>query len=143
MTRLPLFVTCALSIILVAAVPALRFADGQKTLNASDPERSIAAFRDVAAVLQSSRCMNCHVIGDRPRQGEDRHIHAQNVMRGRDGKGLPGLMCSNCHQDRNQESAGGPPGALHQNRTSEKRLLRWQDDRNSKAQAARFAAVVR
>ena len=111
MNRLALFATCALSAILIAAAPPLRFGAREGSSAALEPERSIAAFQEVATVLQSPRCMNCHVIGDRPRQADDRHLHAQNVMRGPDGKGLPGLRCSNCHQDRNHESAGGPPGA--------------------------------
>jgi hypothetical protein len=110
MNRLAFFATCALSAAFIAASP-LRFRARPSNSAASERERSIAAFREVATVLQSPRCMNCHVAGDRPRQGDDRHIHAQNVVRGPDGKGLPGLMCLNCHQDRNQESAGGPPGA--------------------------------
>ena len=82
-----------------------------KSPDSPERDRSIAAFREVATVLQNPRCMNCHVTGDRPRQGNDRHLHLQNVMRGPDGKGLPGLRCSNCHQESTIESAGGPPGA--------------------------------
>jgi hypothetical protein len=110
MNRLAFFATCALAAVLMAAFPP-HFSARQRNPAASEQGQSIAAFQEVATVLQSPRCMNCHVVGDRPRQGDDRHIHGQNVMRGPDGKGLPGLRCSNCHQDRNQESAGGPPGA--------------------------------
>lgn len=91
-----------------------------------DTERSVAAFKDVASVLQSPRCMNCHVVGDRPRQADDRHIHAQNVMRGVDGKGLPGLRCSNCHQDNNNESAGGPPGAVDWHMPPSDQTMAWE-----------------
>ena len=89
-------------------------------------ERSIAAFREVATVLQHPRCMNCHVVDDRPRQGDDRHIHLQNVRRGPDGKGLPGLRCSNCHQDSNHESAGGPPGAVDWQMPKADEPLAWE-----------------
>lgn len=111
MNRRSLWVGFAMSAALVATAPAHRFNSHESNSVASESERSIAAFREVSTVLQSPRCMNCHVVGDRPRQGDDRHIHAQNVMRGRDGKGLAGLRCSNCHQERNHEAAGGPPGA--------------------------------
>ncbi len=125
MTRLAFFLICALSAVLIAAAPP-HFSTRQGNSAASEPARSIAAFREVAAVLQSSRCMNCHVSGDRPRQGDDRHIHAQNVMRGPDGKGLPGLRCSNCHQDRNHESASGPPGAPDWQMPSSAHPMAWE-----------------
>lgn len=75
-----------------------------------DNERSMEAFREVATVLLSPRCLNCHVRGDGPRQGDDHHIHMPRVMRGPEGKGMAGLRCSNCHQDNNHDSPGGPPG---------------------------------
>ena len=99
---------------------------GRAVQSTADHERSIAAFRHVATVLQSPRCMNCHVSGDRPRQGDDRHLHLQNVMRGPDGKGLPGLRCSNCHQERNTESAGGPPGAADWQMPSSAHPMAWE-----------------
>ena len=33
------------------------------------------------------RCMNCHPSGDVPLQGDDSHLHVQNVKRGDDGQG--------------------------------------------------------
>ena len=77
-------------------------------------------------VLESPRCLNCHVHGDRPRQGDDRHIHAQNVMRGMDGTGLYGLRCGNCHQDRNNDSAGGPPGAADWHMPPQNMPMAWE-----------------
>ncbi len=70
-----------------------------------------AAFLDVAKVLQSPRCMNCHPSGDAPLQTDASRPHAQNISRASIAAGLP---CSTCHQDRNSEAlgiAGGPPGA--------------------------------
>lgn len=125
MNRLAFFAICALSAVFIAASPP-RFSARPSNSAASEPERSIAAFREVATVLQSPRCMNCHVVGDRPRQGDDRHIHAQNVLRGPDGKGLPGLRCSNCHQDQNQESVGGPPGAPDWQMPSAAHPMAWE-----------------
>src|SRR5215469_2241584 len=99
-----LFSAVAVALLLAAVVPQRVW-----SWSGDDRERSIAAFRVVATILKSPRCNNCHVVGDRPRQGDDRHLHAQNVMRGPDGTGLPGLRCSNCHQELNHESPGGPP----------------------------------
>lgn len=72
------------------------------------------AFVEVAKVLQSPRCANCHPPDDRPRQGDQMKPHAQNISR----KSVDaGVACSTCHQDRNSEEtiglAGGPPGAPH------------------------------
>src|ERR1700751_3582512 len=60
-----------------------------------------AAFLDVYKVLMHPRCMNCHPSGDSPLQGDDSHLHAQNVKRGEDGKGKYALNCANCHRDTN------------------------------------------
>lgn len=72
------------------------------------------AFVEVAKVLQSPRCANCHPADDRPRQGDQAKPHAQNISR----KSVEaGVACTTCHQDRNSEEtiglAGGPPGAPH------------------------------
>jgi hypothetical protein len=69
------------------------------------------AFNDVYKVLMSPRCLNCHPVGDRPFQGEDSHVHAQNVQRGRDGEGLFGMKCATCHGTQNAEGPHMPPGA--------------------------------
>src|SRR5678809_654995 len=66
-----------------------------------DSTESVEAFMQVYKVLMSPRCMNCHPAGDRPLQGEDSHVHIMNVQRGKDGKGLYALKCSNCHQPTN------------------------------------------
>jgi hypothetical protein len=67
-------------------------------------------FRQMAAVFQHPRCMNCHTRAEFPRQGDDRHRHAMNVMRGPADRGAPGLHCSTCHSPVNQ-TAPGVPGA--------------------------------
>lgn len=72
----------------------------------------LLAFERVASVLESPRCMNCHPRGDRPFQGNDRHVHLMNVQRGPANKGLPAMACSTCHQTRNNDAAG-VPGAPH------------------------------
>jgi hypothetical protein len=74
-------------------------------------EEGRETFRQMAAVLQHPRCMNCHPRTDFPRQGDDRHRHTMNVTRGPADRGAPGLHCSACHQSTNQ-AASGVPGAL-------------------------------
>jgi hypothetical protein len=69
-----------------------------------------AAFLEVYKVLMHPRCMNCHPSGDSPLQGDDSHVHVQNVKRGEDGKGKYALKCANCHQDANLPGANMPPG---------------------------------
>jgi len=71
----------------------------------------VRAWNDVYRVLESPRCMNCHPSGDRPLQGDDSHVHKQNISRRSTAAGVP---CKSCHQLHNSEAAGvvgGPPGA--------------------------------
>jgi hypothetical protein len=73
------------------------------------------AFVEVARVLQSPRCKNCHPSGDAPLQGDVGKPHAMNITR---ASIEAGLACSTCHQERNSEALGikgGPPGAPHWN----------------------------
>jgi hypothetical protein len=89
---------------------AIAFADAR---GAPSPESGKHAFADVARVLQSPRCMNCHPAGDAPLQGDRPRPHAMNITR---ASVEAGLLCSTCHQERNSEAVGvrgGPPGAPH------------------------------
>ena len=69
------------------------------------------AFLDVALVLQSPRCLACHLAGDAPLQGDDSHRHLMNVKRGADGRGTLALRCTACHQAANSPVLHAPPGA--------------------------------
>ncbi|MGA8268541.1 MAG: hypothetical protein WB787_12315 [Candidatus Acidiferrales bacterium] len=89
---------------LVAASPA---GSGPAT---PDAAASRAAFLQVYSVLTSPRCQNCHPAGDTPLQGDDSHVHIQNVKRGRDGHGVYGMRCDTCHQSKNLPGAHMPPG---------------------------------
>ena len=80
--------------------------------NTGNKEKSLQAFRAVASVLTSPRCLNCHVPGDGPSQGDDNHPHAMNVKRGVDGKGSRALRCFACHQAENGKALHSPPGAV-------------------------------
>ena len=75
-----------------------------------DDVGSRAAFLAAYPVLMHPRCMNCHPKGDAPLQGDDSHIHAQNVQRGPEGKGLFAMKCANCHQLQNVPGENMPPG---------------------------------
>src|SRR6267378_8436126 len=59
-----------------------------------DEAASRAAFLAAYPVLMHPRCMNCHPKGDAPLQGDDSHVHIQNVKRGTDGHGKYGMKCS-------------------------------------------------
>ncbi|HEX6862739.1 MAG TPA: hypothetical protein VF414_07985, partial [Thermoanaerobaculia bacterium] len=73
-------------------------------ISGADPQRvsavsradALQAFDTVQKVLQHPRCQNCHIPGDAPLQFDEGIIHAQNVLRGPEGKGVPGLPCSSC-----------------------------------------------
>jgi hypothetical protein len=100
-----------ITIAVAAASAAIAFAQSGTTDKAAAGKK---AFLDVARVLQSPRCANCHPADDRPRQGDQGKPHAQNISR----KSVEaGVACTTCHQDRNSEEtiglAGGPPGAPH------------------------------
>jgi cytochrome c5 len=88
-----------------------RSASGRQDVSAQrDEAASRAAFLAAYPVLMHPRCMNCHPKGDAPLQGDDSHIHAQNVRRGPDGKGLFAMKCANCHQLKNLPGPNMPPG---------------------------------
>jgi hypothetical protein len=75
-----------------------------------DSIQSVTAFGEVYKVLMSPRCMNCHPAGEVPLQGDDSHIHSMLPKRGKDGKGLYAMKCSNCHQPENTPGLHTPPG---------------------------------
>src|SRR6266436_1398272 len=84
----------------------------------------LAAWQQVYSVLTSPRCINCHTATNYPQQGDDRHRHFANVIRGPDGKGVPGLNCLSCHQEANADSTGVPGG---HNWHLAPLSMRWQD----------------
>ena len=67
----------------------------------SKKEAALAAFDTIQTVLQHPRCQNCHIPGDAPLQFDAGLVHNQNVQRGSNGLGAPGLPCSACHGTRN------------------------------------------
>ena len=87
-------------------------------------DAGLAAWRQVYSVLTHPRCIGCHTATDYPQQGDDRHRHLFNVVRGQEGKGVPGLNCATCHQGANAESTG-VPGAHNWHLAP--LSMRWQD----------------
>src|SRR6202790_5850965 len=75
-----------------------------------DANESRTAFLQVYRVLTSPRCQNCHPAGDAPLQGDDSHVHLQNVKRGADGHGVTAMRCDTCHQTVNLAGEHMPPG---------------------------------
>lgn len=71
-------------------------------------ERSRALFTEAAKVITHPRCMNCHPAGDRPLQGNDKHLHQPLVVRGEGDHGVPGNQCQACHTDSNFDHRAGP-----------------------------------
>ncbi|MFS8085632.1 MAG: hypothetical protein ACMG6H_08385, partial [Acidobacteriota bacterium] len=52
-----------------------------------DDAKARELFTSIIPVLKHPRCLNCHANGDFPRQGDDSHIHTQNIERGIAGRG--------------------------------------------------------
>ena len=74
--------------------------------------RSRSLFVEIDRVLAHPRCVNCHTPDESPRQGDSHAIHDPPVARGTGDRGVVGMQCTGCHQDRNLELARvpGAPG---------------------------------
>ena len=71
--------------------------------------RSVALFREAGKVFASPRCLNCHPATARPTQTDRMTLHQPIVLRGPEGKGVPGgLLCRSCHQRENAAASGVP-----------------------------------
>ena len=92
----------------IHAVPSASAASGGAYK--SDAAAAQAAFNRAWTVFDSPRCRNCHPSGDAPLQGDDGHVHIQDVKRGAAGIGVYGMKCSTCHQATNIPGANMPPG---------------------------------
>src|SRR5215475_6046881 len=100
---------------LAAVLPALLFpamlllAAGPKGSTPPESrEAGLQAFSRIAQVLKNPRCLNCHPTNNTPRQGDDRHPHANLVRRGLEDHGAAAMPCSTCHQSRNNDASGVP-----------------------------------
>ncbi|HUI39181.1 MAG TPA: hypothetical protein VLY22_01000 [Candidatus Nitrosotalea sp.] len=106
--------TCFLAVLAtgsIAAAAGMRASPAPRSAERDDAGAR-TAFAAAAPVFFHPRCMNCHPSGDRPLQGDDSHIHAQNVQRGTLGDGKYGMKCGACHQKANVPGPHMPPGAI-------------------------------
>jgi hypothetical protein len=101
---------CAFAILGFVSSTALMAVSWPARAAKQDADASRAAFLEVYRVLTSPRCQNCHPAGDAPLQGDDSHVHLQNVKRGKDGHGVNGMRCDTCHQTKNLSGEHMPPG---------------------------------
>ena len=127
------FLWCAVAtLVLVAGA----LGDGYATASRAD---GLAAWDQVYSVLTSPRCINCHTATNYPQQGDDRHRHFANVVRGPGGLGVAGLNCRSCHQEKNADSTGVPgshnwhlaPLSMH-----------WQDTNDQPLSSAEVCRAV-
>src|SRR5215217_4747910 len=101
--------------------------------------QGLAAWGQVYSVLTHPRCINCHTATNYPQQGDDRHRHFANIVRGPEGKGVPGLNCISCHQESNADSTGVPGGHdWHLAPLS----MQWQDKRDKVLSSAAVCRAV-
>ena len=113
--RLPLFVSIAilsasmLTAQTVSDAPPHDLASVESFSSIGDTAaRSAAIFTELGKVLTHPRCLNCHPVGNRPRQGDMARLHQPPVERGPDGLGLPAMRCPICHLQANFDPAGMP-----------------------------------
>ncbi len=112
------------TLIALTASAAIKRREYKKPTVEAKRADGLAAWQRVYSVLTSPRCINCHTATNYPQQGDDRHRHFANVIRGPEGWGVPGLNCMSCHQENNADSTGVPGGA---NWHLAPLSMRWQD----------------
>ena len=97
---------------LVIAVPTWN----QERLDPSPPVEALGSgsesLQTVLSVLRHPRCSNCHPSDDRPRQGDDQHVHLFQAERGPDNHGGRVQKCETCHHEENNQYSR-VPGAPH------------------------------
>jgi hypothetical protein len=108
--------------------------------SAAGRAQGLAAWEQVYTVLTHPRCINCHTATNYPQQGDDRHRHVANVVRGGpEGKGVPGLNCAGCHQETNADSTGVPGG---HNWHLAPLSMKWQDLNDQPLSSAEVCRAV-
>lgn len=121
------------AVVLLWAWPASVYAgEGQRT-------EGLAAWDQIYSVLTHPRCINCHTATNYPQQGDDRHRHLFNVVRGPAGKGVVGLNCATCHQESNADTTG-MPGA--HNWQLAPLSMRWHDQHDRILPSSAICKVV-
>ena len=106
---------------------------------AANRQQGLDAWQQVYSVLTHPRCINCHTATNYPQQGDDRHRHFANIIRGPAGTGVPALKCATCHQNANADSTGVPGGrGWHLAPLS----MRWQDTNDRILSSAEVCRAV-
>ena len=107
-------ITFAVAFILAVIGIAISSTGVSRTEAASpgDQASSLAAWSEIATVLQNPRCLNCHQL-DSPLQGDSRRVHIPHVVRGPDNQGVGAMRCGNCHNNMGNNPTSGTPGGLH------------------------------
>ena len=107
--------------------------------SAASRTQGLAAWEQVYSVLTHPRCINCHTATNYPQQGDERRRHITNVIRGPEGKGVPGLNCASCHQETNADSTGVPGGHdWHLAPLS----MKWQDQNDNPLSSGAICRAV-
>ena len=132
--------TLAVLAVALAASPRSAEQTAKRTV-ASDNRRQagLAAWQQVYSVLTHPRCINCHTATNYPQQGDDRHRHFANVVRGPEGNGVPGLNCATCHQEANANSTGVPGS---HNWHLAPLSMAWQDRNDQPLSSAQVCRVL-
>ncbi len=99
----------------------------------------LAAWQKVYSVLTSPRCINCHTATNYPQQGDDRHRHFANMIRGPQNRGVVALNCATCHQSRNADSTG--VSGVHDWHLAPL-SMRWQDSNDRPLPSAEVCSSV-
>ena len=101
--------------------------------------RCISSTRSHKRSASSSRCVVRMTATSYPQQGNDRHRHFANVIRGPADRGVPALNCVGCHQEQNADSTGVPGGPdWHLAPLS----MRWQDTNDRPLSSALVCRAV-
>lgn len=111
----------------------------QASRSATTRAQGLASWEEVYSVLIHPRCINCHTAGNYPQQGDNRERHFANVIRGPEGKGVPGLSCASCHQESNADSTGVPGG---HNWHLAPESMKWQDLNDNPLSSAAVCRAV-
>ena len=138
--RLSIFVLigCVIWIVL-STLRAAELGAGKSSPSDTKLADGLAAWEQVYSVLTHPRCINCHTATNYPQQGDDRHRHFANVIRGPAGQGVPGLNCVSCHQTANADSTGAPGGP---NWHLAPLSMRWQDTNDEPLTSAAVCRAV-
>src|SRR6266478_7554297 len=128
-----ILVACSVWSMLTLAGPARHQMSQKPKAGTATRADGLTAWEQIYSVLTHPRCINCHTATNYPQQGDDRHRHFANVIRGAEGKGVAGLNCVSCHQSANAESTGVPGG---HNWHLAPLSMRWQDENDQPLSSA-------